>query len=101
MGETQCVSESELALRCAHQISRRDIDILLDPSSMNTPLPIYPLERSYCSLKRKRDAPNQLRIPAHHDVPELPPDFVLLVDNECNLWRCRDMPLPREPFCAT
>ena len=31
-----------------------------------------------------------------------PPVFVVLVDNECNLWRCRDVPQPREPFwCNT
>jgi len=51
------LSESLLILQCAHQISRRSVDIPLGPSSMNTPHAIYPIERSCSNLKRKRAAP--------------------------------------------
>src|SRR6516165_2359361 len=51
------LSESQLILQCAHQISRCSVDIPLGPSSMNTPHAIYPIERSCSNLKRKRAAP--------------------------------------------
>src|SRR6516165_7479529 len=53
------LSESQLILQCAHQISRCSVDIPLSPSSMNTPHAIYPIERSCSNLKRKRAAPEQ------------------------------------------